>query len=42
MNRTYYFKNKPKICGSFTVAGPKESNGSVKDYIMAKKLTLKL
>lgn len=33
MNRTYYFKNKPKICGSFTVAGPKESNGSIKDYI---------
>ena len=36
MKRTYFFKNKPKITGSFSVAGPKESHGSIKDYIHLK------
>ena len=29
MKRTIYYKNKPKIIGVSSVAGPKESNGSI-------------
>ena len=36
MKRTIIYKNKPVISGTFTVAGPKESNGSLKDYIHCK------
>ena len=34
--RTIYFKNKPKIISTYTVAGPKESSGSIADYIHEK------
>ncbi len=36
MNRTIYFKNRPKIIGAYTVAGPKESSGSIAKYIHEK------
>ena len=36
MNRTIFFRNKPAIIGAFSVAGPKESSGSLKDYIQLK------
>ena len=36
MKRTYFFKNKPRIIGTFSVAGPKESHGSICDYIHLK------
>ncbi len=36
MKRTIYFKNKPKIIGTGSVAGPKESNGSINAYIKTK------
>ena len=35
---TVYFKNKPEITSVFTVAGPKESEGPIGDFI-EKKLT---
>ena len=34
--RTIFFKNKPKIISTYTVAGPKESSGGLKDYIHLK------
>ena len=34
--RTIFFKNKPKIIGAYSVAGPKESQGGLKDYIHHK------
>ena len=37
-NGTIYFKNKPEISSVFTVAGPKESEGPIGDFI-EKKLT---
>lgn len=36
MKRTIFFKNKPIIIGSSSVAGPKESSGSIGDYIETK------
>lgn len=36
MKRTVYFKNKPVIAGTSTVAGPKESSGSISKYIQTK------
>ena len=30
MKRTLYFKNKPIIVGTSTIAGPKESAGSIR------------
>lgn len=36
MERTIYFKNKPVIVGASTVAGPKESQGSIAEYITTK------
>ncbi len=36
MGKTIFFNNKPKIIGTSTVAGPKESNGSLKDYFDVK------
>lgn len=36
MKRTIFFNNKPKIIGNSAIAGPKESNGSIKDYIQNK------
>ena len=36
MKRTIYFKNKPKIIGSSSIAGPKESSGSIAKYIQTK------
>ncbi len=36
MNRTIYFKNKPKIIGAYTIAGPKESSGSISKFIHEK------
>ena len=33
VNRTFYFKNKPKIIAGFSVGGPKESHGSIGNYI---------
>lgn len=36
MNTTIYFKNKPIIVGASTVAGPKESCGSIAKYITTK------
>ena len=36
MDRTIFFNNKPRIVGAYSVAGPKESNGSLKDYIHLK------
>ncbi|MBQ3115609.1 MAG: stage V sporulation protein AD [Clostridia bacterium] len=38
MKRTIFFNNKPKIIGCSAVAGPKESSGSIKDYIQIKLL----
>ena len=31
--RTVFFKNKPKIIATSSIAGPKESNGSISGYI---------
>lgn len=31
--RTIYYKNRPKIISTYSVAGPKESQGALKDYI---------
>ena len=31
--RTIFYKNKPKIISTYSVAGPKESNGGLNDYI---------
>ena len=36
MKRTIYYKNKPIIIGTSTVAGPKESKGSISKYIELK------
>ena len=36
MKRTIYYKNKPIIIGTSTVAGPKESQGSISKYIEFK------
>lgn len=36
MKRTIFFKNKPKIIGTSSIAGPKESNGSLKEFIETK------
>ncbi len=36
--RTIYFKNRPKIIGTYSIAGPKESNGSIAEFIN-KRLT---
>lgn len=36
MKRTIYFKNKPVIVGTSSIAGPKESQGSISDYIEEK------
>lgn len=36
MKRTFYFKNSPVISGVYTVAGPKESAGSIGEYIHEK------
>ena len=36
MKRTIYFKNKPVILGVSTIAGPKESSGSIAKYIQTK------
>ena len=36
MKRTIYFKNKPVISGTSSIAGPKESCGSISDYIETK------
>ncbi len=36
MNRTIIFKNKPSIIGTSTVAGPKESSGSIADFFDVK------
>ncbi len=36
MKRTLYFKTHPKIVATSTIAGPKESNGSIKKYIEVK------
>lgn len=36
MKRTLYFKNHPKIIATSTIAGPKESNGSINKYIEVK------
>ena len=33
MNRTFYFKNQPKIIAGYSVGGPKESQGSIGKYI---------
>ncbi len=33
MSRTFYFKNNPRIIATSTIAGPKESNGGITDYI---------
>ena len=34
--RTIFFKNKPRIIGTYSVAGPKESQGGLKDCIHHK------
>ncbi len=36
MKRTIYFKNKPTIVGAASIAGPKESEGSIANFIEAK------
>ena len=36
MKRTIYYKNKPIIIGTSSVAGPKESNGSIAKFIDVK------
>ena len=36
MKRTIFFKNKPKIVATSTIAGPKESSGSLSKYIQTK------
>ncbi len=36
MSRTIYFKNKPSIIATSTIAGPKESNGGIAKYIETK------
>lgn len=36
MKRTIYFKNHPRIIGASSVAGPKESNGSIAKYFEVK------
>ncbi|MBO5067956.1 MAG: stage V sporulation protein AD, partial [Clostridia bacterium] len=36
MKRTIYFKNKPVIIGASSIAGPKESAGSISNYIDVK------
>ena len=39
--QTIYFKNKPRIIGSYSIVGPKEGLGSLKhyfDYIMMDDL----
>lgn len=36
MKRTVFFKNKPVIVGTSTVAGPKESQGCIAKYIHVK------
>jgi len=36
MSRTIFFKNSPVITGTYTVAGPKESRGSIGEYIHQK------
>ena len=36
MKRTIYFKNHPKIIATSTIAGPKESNGSISNYFEVK------
>ena len=41
MKRTIYFKNQPKIIATSTIAGPKESNGSIKKYFEIK-LSIKI
>ena len=34
--QTIFFNNKPKIIGTSSIAGPKESNGCIADYIETK------
>ena len=36
MKRTIYFKNKPKIIATSSIGGPKESSGSISNYIETK------
>lgn len=36
MERTFYFKNQPKIIGVASVAGPKESCGTIGKYVETK------
>ena len=36
MKRTIYFKNKPCIIATSSIAGPKESQGSIAKYIETK------
>ena len=36
MKRTIYFKNKPTIVGAASIAGPKESEGSIANFIETK------
>ena len=36
MERTIYFRNKPVIISTSTIAGPKESSGSIADYFDVK------
>ena len=36
MKRTLFFNNKPIIVATSSIAGPKESNGPIKDYIHSK------
>ena len=36
MKRTIYFKNMPTIVGTASIAGPKESEGSIANFIETK------
>ncbi len=36
MKRTFYFKNQPEIIGAASVAGPKESRGTIGKYVDTK------
>ena len=44
-NQTIFFKNKPRIIGSYSIVGPKEGLGSLKNYfdyilIVSKKIMI--
>ncbi len=39
MKRTIKFNNLPTIIGSLSVAGPKESSGSIVKYIHTSKIS---